>query len=134
MDSLIYPEVLLDSGSHDGIKGDVQLYGKGSLFPSLLPPTPHFIHTGRERGHRRQLLQAQGSLKAILLVHGSRTRGTEMPSLSQNTPAAFFPTVVTFQDTILNPHSPFQVPLEFLRFFSTTQPTSSFLLALQRNH
>lgn len=44
-----------------------------------------------------------------------------MPSLSQNMPVVFLPTVITFQDTVLSHHSPLQFPLEFLFFFSTTQ-------------
>lgn len=56
-----------------------------------------------------------------------------MPS-SQNTPAASLPAVVTFQDAILNYHSPFQFPLEFLQVLSTAQSTSASPLALQRNH
>lgn len=96
-------------------------------------PSPAHRHVWRKDFHRQQLLQAQGSLKSSLLVHGSRGRGIKMPLLSQNTPAASLPAVVTFQDAILNHHSPFQFPLEFLQFFSTTQSTSTSPLTLQRN-
>jgi len=39
----------LDFGSHEGIKEDVQLYGRGSLFPSLLPPSTQFTCMGRKK-------------------------------------------------------------------------------------
>lgn len=97
-----------------------------AAYSSLLPfhPLPSSYLQGEGRGHRWWLLQAQGSQKSRLLVHGSRDRGIKKASLSQNMPAAYLPTVITFQDTILNHYSPFQFQLEFLRSFSTTQPMS----------
>lgn len=51
-----------------------------AAYSSLLPfhPLPSSYLQGEGRGHRWWLLQAQGSQKSRLLVHGSRDRGIKM--------------------------------------------------------